>query len=74
MVWFFIQHKVYEIPGGRYLLVNCLSFDLTTMCLAYTRYSFFEWALILLDIFFDSFAAADFEESDLQVRFHLLPH
>jgi len=44
------------------------------MCLAYTRYSFFEWALILLDIFFDSFAAVDFEESDLQVRFYLIPH
>jgi hypothetical protein len=35
---------------------------------AYTRYSFFEWSLILLDITFDSILATDLRESGLRVR------
>ncbi|KAH7912023.1 Frag1/DRAM/Sfk1 family-domain-containing protein [Hygrophoropsis aurantiaca] len=34
---------------------------------AYTRYSFFEWSLILFDILFDSVAEMDFKESTLQI-------
>ncbi|KAI5987173.1 Frag1/DRAM/Sfk1 family-domain-containing protein [Pisolithus marmoratus] len=34
---------------------------------AYTRYSFFEWGLILLDILYDSIAGIDFERSKLQI-------
>ncbi|KIP11062.1 hypothetical protein PHLGIDRAFT_21941 [Phlebiopsis gigantea 11061_1 CR5-6] len=49
MVYFFIQHKVYRIPG------------------AYTRYSFFEWSLIVLDIFYDSITRYEFEAADLQI-------
>lgn len=49
MVYFFVQHKVYKIPG------------------AYTRYSFFEWGLILLDILYDSITGIDFERSKLQI-------
>jgi hypothetical protein len=41
--------------------------DLTKGCLAYTRYSFFEWALIFLDISYDSLATIDFKEANLQV-------
>ncbi|KAG1725361.1 uncharacterized protein EDB91DRAFT_1239861 [Suillus paluster] len=33
---------------------------------AYTRYSFFEWSLILLDVLFDSIAELDFKDSNLQ--------
>ncbi|KAI6037664.1 Frag1/DRAM/Sfk1 family-domain-containing protein [Pisolithus marmoratus] len=49
MIYFFVQHKVYKIPG------------------AYTRYSFFEWGLILLDILYDSITGIDFERSKLQI-------
>ncbi|EIW84131.1 hypothetical protein CONPUDRAFT_119753 [Coniophora puteana RWD-64-598 SS2] len=49
MVYFFVQHKVYGIPG------------------AYTRYSFFEWALILLDVAYDSIIGTDLSESNLRV-------
>ncbi|CAL1715979.1 unnamed protein product [Somion occarium] len=34
---------------------------------AYTRYSFFEWSLIILDIMFDSVAASDFRAANLQI-------
>lgn len=36
--------------------------------LAYTRYSFFEWSLILLDVLFDSITELDFKASNLQVN------
>jgi hypothetical protein len=35
---------------------------------AYTRYAFFEWGLIFLDIAFDATAARDLTDSGLQVR------
>ncbi|KAI9001545.1 Frag1/DRAM/Sfk1 family-domain-containing protein [Trametes punicea] len=34
---------------------------------AYTRYSFFEWALILLDVLYDSSAELDFSAADLKI-------
>ncbi|KZT29935.1 hypothetical protein NEOLEDRAFT_1238654 [Neolentinus lepideus HHB14362 ss-1] len=34
---------------------------------AYTRYSFFEWGLIILDILYDSVAELDFRAANLQV-------
>ncbi|EGN98994.1 hypothetical protein SERLA73DRAFT_54796 [Serpula lacrymans var. lacrymans S7.3] len=34
---------------------------------AYTRYSFFEWVLIILDVMFDSVAESDFRQANLQV-------
>ncbi|KAI0774993.1 Frag1/DRAM/Sfk1 family-domain-containing protein [Trametes elegans] len=34
---------------------------------AYTRYSFFEWSLILLDVLYDSSAELDFKAADLKV-------
>jgi len=34
---------------------------------AYTHYAFFEWALIFLDIFFDSVAELEFKEGQLKV-------
>ena len=35
--------------------------------IAYTRYSFFEWALIILDVLYDSSAELDFKAADLKV-------
>ncbi|TFK50059.1 hypothetical protein OE88DRAFT_1661586 [Heliocybe sulcata] len=49
MIYFFIQHKVYRVPG------------------AYTRYSFFEWGLIILDIMYDSVTELDFKAAKLQI-------
>ena len=36
--------------------------------IAYTRYSFFEWGLIFLDVLYDSSAELDFRSADLKVR------
>lgn len=36
--------------------------------LAYTIYSFFEWALILFDVGFDAVTALDFETFELVVK------
>ncbi|KAF9234613.1 Frag1/DRAM/Sfk1 family-domain-containing protein [Melanogaster broomeanus] len=35
---------------------------------AYTRYSFFEWGLILLDVLYDSILEMDFKNSNLQAK------
>lgn len=35
---------------------------------AYTKYAFFEWALILFDVGFDAVTALDFEGFELVVR------
>ncbi|KAI0073679.1 hypothetical protein K474DRAFT_1666315 [Panus rudis PR-1116 ss-1] len=34
---------------------------------AYTRYAFFEWSLIILDVLYDSVAASDFRSTHLQL-------
>ena len=36
--------------------------------LAYTIYSFFEWALVLFDVAFDAVTAMDFDALELVVR------
>jgi hypothetical protein len=36
--------------------------------IAYTTYSFFEWALILFDVAFDAVTALDFEAFELIVK------
>ena len=35
---------------------------------AYTHYAFFEWALIILDILYDSILKIDLDHANLQVR------
>ncbi|KIY68857.1 hypothetical protein CYLTODRAFT_489477 [Cylindrobasidium torrendii FP15055 ss-10] len=49
LVYFYIQHKVYRVPG------------------AYTRYAFFEWGLIFLDVFFDSYVGRELEDASIQI-------
>ncbi|KAJ7158875.1 Frag1/DRAM/Sfk1 family-domain-containing protein [Mycena filopes] len=49
LVYFYLQHKVHQVPG------------------AYTWYSFCEWALIALDVLFDSFAEVEFRCANLQI-------
>lgn len=38
------------------------------MLLAYTRYAFFEWALVLFDVGFDAVTALDFSGFEIIVR------
>lgn len=38
------------------------------MTIAYTIYSFFEWALVLFDVSFDAVTALDFENFELVVK------
>ena len=39
---------------------------------AYTRYAYFEWALIFFDVLYDSIAEQEFAEADLQVCPHAI--
>jgi hypothetical protein len=36
--------------------------------LAYTKYAFFEWSLIIYDVAFDAVSAIDFQKFELTVR------
>lgn len=38
------------------------------LSLAYTKYAFFEWSLILFDVGYDAVTALDFEGFELVVR------
>ncbi len=65
LVYFFVQHKVHRVPGGS-LVVSTRNAVLTSMT-AYTRYSFFEWGLIFLDVLYDSLSEREFKDASLQV-------
>jgi hypothetical protein len=69
LIYYFIQHKVHKIPGGESIskLSNSRT-PLLTSNLAYTKYAFFEWSLILFDVGFDAITALDFESFELVVR------
>ena len=48
-------------------------FKVADPLVAYTRYSFFEWGLILLDVVYDSITEIDFKDSNIQVgTYHAL--
>jgi len=67
LIYFYIQHKVHRIPGGSLLSLLVLEFAQGIFHIAaYTHYSFFEWALIVFDVAYDSIAELDFREADLQ--------
>lgn len=40
----------------------------SNLALAYTRYAFFEWSLILFDVGFDAVTALDFASFELVLR------
>ncbi len=67
MIYFFIQHKVHRIPGGECIPFASIYIPLNEI-IAYTHYAFFEWALILLDVLYDSILKIDLEHANLQVR------
>jgi len=60
LIYFFIQHKVYKVPGGTHLI--CV-----VLMVAYTIYAFFEWALVLMDAAFDAVSVLDFDRFEFQV-------
>lgn len=71
LVYFFIQHKVHKIAGGKYIAIpepDTTAFANVGFLLAYTIYAFFEWSLVLTDVAFDAVTALDFEGFELVVR------
>lgn len=66
LIYFFIQHKVHKVPGGKVKKYIC-GVSANTIP-AYTTYAFFEWALILFDVAFDAVTALDFETFELVVK------
>ncbi|KAM3070080.1 Protein cwh43 [Clarireedia jacksonii] len=67
LVYFFIQHKVHKVAGGKIALSYASKTKLIWI-LAYTTYAFFEWALILFDVAFDAVTALDFDTFELVVK------
>lgn len=65
LVYFFIQHKVHKIAGGEQVVKRK---GLALTVTAYTIYAFFEWALVLLDVAFDSVTVYDFASFEIIVR------
>lgn len=70
LIYYFIQHKIHRVPGGRKTLPALqilLSLGLTDFGGAYTIYAFFEWSLVLLDVGFDAVSILDFDKFEFQV-------
>jgi Frag1/DRAM/Sfk1 family len=63
LVYYFIQHKVHRVPGGK-----CLTFFGFANFSAYTKYAFFEWSLVLLDVAFDACTVYDFESLEIVLK------
>ncbi len=66
LVYFFIQHKVHRVAGGKN--IHPRKSAVTNPMEAYTTYAFFEWALILFDVAFDAVTALDFDTFELIVK------
>lgn len=66
LIYFFIQHKVHKVPGGKRSWSQ--KNPRLTFFIAYTRYAFFEWSLILFDVGFDAVTALDFEAFEIVVK------
>lgn len=68
LIFFFIRHKVHRIPGGSFDVFRFVSSQTDFHWTAYTQYAFFEWALIMLDVLYDSITEAEFKDAQIQVR------
>lgn len=68
MIYFFVQHKVHLVPGGTFFSDSQpqSEYTFTPGQLAYTRYAFFEWSLIIFDILYDSLATLDLGENEIE--------
>ena len=65
LIYYFIQHKVHKVAGGDYAEF-CPSTKL--IATAYTKYAFFEWALVLFDVGFDAVTTIDFQNFEIVVK------
>lgn len=74
MMYYFIQHKVHRIPGGMFTLSSREEVFSQIEIVAYTKYSLFEWTLIILDIAFDSVMSMDLRAENLKVRLSICSH
>jgi len=71
LVYFFIQHKVHRVAGGRLgsqRVRRVLLRKTMLTATAYTIYAFFEWSLIVLDVAFDAVTALDFDAFEVTIR------
>ena len=68
LIYFFIQHKVHKVAGGKAQPRRMIIHHFTNITSAYTIYAFFEWALVLFDVAFDAVTAIDFDTFELIVR------
>jgi hypothetical protein len=68
LVYFFIQHKVHRVAGGKSPQLRRDALPFANSSTAYTIYAFFEWALVLFDVAFDAVTALDFDTFELVVR------
>ena len=68
LVYFFIQHKVHRVAGGKCSAIPIQVHRWTNAASAYTIYAFFEWALILFDVGFDAVTALDFDTFEVVIK------
>jgi hypothetical protein len=68
LIYFFIQHKVHRVAGGKLSRVSLVMWICSNICKAYTIYAFFEWALILFDVGFDAVTTYDFDTFEVMVK------
>jgi hypothetical protein len=68
LIYFFIQHKVHRVAGGKLSCVSLLVSIWSNIGKAYTIYAFFEWALILFDVGFDAVTTYDFDTFEVMVK------
>jgi hypothetical protein len=83
MIYYFIQHKVHRVAGGKEILndikkgeeIKVTRFkqpfpspDPNSLPPAYTKYAFFEWSLIIYDVAFDAVTALDFQRFEFTIQ------
>jgi Frag1/DRAM/Sfk1 family protein len=72
LIYYFIQHKVHRVAGGKFKFyqtsVMYRENRMSNVNTAYTKYAFFEWSLVLLDVAFDACTMYDFEGLEIVLR------
>ena len=66
LIYFFIQHKVHRVAGGKFALSHHAGH--AKFRPAYTIYSFFEWSLVLLDVAFDAVTVIEFQNIEVVIK------
>jgi hypothetical protein len=66
LTYFFVQHKVHRVAGGKSVRLHCLTS--ANPLAAYTIYAFFEWAMVLLDVGFDAVTMIEFQHFEVVIK------